>query len=61
MERLNPAKVDSQMTKYTISVVLFALIGTGLCGLVASQAKATVCNTSCYTIMNQQYCNTTCF
>ena len=49
------------MTKYTAAIVLFALIGIGLCGFAASQAKATMCNTSCYTVMGHQYCSTYCF
>lgn len=49
------------MTKYTTAVVLFALIGIGLCGFAASQAKAYSCTTYCYTVMGRQICNTNCF
>lgn len=49
------------MVKFVSGVALFALVGLGLCGFAASQAKAYSCQTSCYTVFNQQYCNTTCF
>lgn len=49
------------MTKYTAAIVLFALIGIGLCGFAASQAKATTCNTFCNDIGGFRYCTTNCF
>lgn len=45
------------MTKY---IVLFALIGTVLCGLAASQAKAYSCNSFCYNVGGYRICNTNC-
>ena len=49
------------MLKTFTGIALFALVGLGICGFAASQAKAYSCSTYCYTIGSNTYCNQNCF